>query len=84
MFSAVALIAFSFAGMANTGTENQLNNEIDLTVKKQTTENVVVRLAWNECDQLAEDVWNAFQTAGMSNDSSYAASSAAYNACITQ
>jgi hypothetical protein len=30
MFSAVALIAFSFAGMANTGGEEKLNKEIYL------------------------------------------------------
>jgi hypothetical protein len=82
MFSAVELIAFSFAGMANTGTENQLNNEIDLTVKKQTTENVVVRLAWNECDQLAQDVWDLSKAINMSDDAAYAASSSAYTACI--
>jgi hypothetical protein len=82
MFSAVALIAFSFAGMANTGTENQLNNEIDLTVKKQTTENVVVRLAWNECDQLAQDVWDAYKKAGLSDTAAGDASSNAYHECI--
>jgi hypothetical protein len=35
MFSAVALIAFSFDGMANTGGENKLNEE---TLKKNCYE----------------------------------------------
>ena len=83
MFSAVALIAFSFAGMANTGGEVNLNVEIDLTIKKQLTESIEMRKpAWNECDQLAQDVWDLSKAINMSDDAAYAASSAAYTACI--
>jgi hypothetical protein len=38
MFSAVALIAFSFAGMANTGGEEKLNNE-ELKTEIQESDN---------------------------------------------
>lgn len=45
MFSAVALIAFSFAGMANTGGEEKLNNEVDNLIIKEHPCSIVRTLA---------------------------------------
>jgi uncharacterized membrane protein len=84
MFSAVALIAFSFAGMANTGGEITLNNDVVLTVEKQVTEKIVFKKMWNECDQLAQDVWDAYKAANMSDTSAGNASSNAYHEYIGQ
>lgn len=52
MFSAVALIAFSFAGMANTGGEEKLE------MKKLILE--------IDCDKVAKDVWWAWWGNGAS------------------
>tara|TARA_R110000823_G_scaffold126191_22_gene253241 strand:+ start:274 stop:510 length:237 start_codon:yes stop_codon:yes gene_type:complete len=36
MFSAVALVAFSFAGMASTGGEEKLNNQLEKVKESET------------------------------------------------
>jgi hypothetical protein len=74
MFSAVALIAFSFAGMANTGGEEKID-------QKELEQEVAIR---TNCDALANAVMDLYESFGYSVEDAYQYGSDAYHACIAQ
>ena len=79
MFSAVALIAFSVSGMASTGEGKEiLKDDLINSVKK--TEQVVLKLP--KCDQLANDVMDAYEANGYSVEQAYDYGLAAYKDCL--
>ena len=70
VFSVVALVAFSFAGMAN----NEVKEE------KVETKQVVLKLS--KCDQLANDVMDAYEANDYTVEEAYEYGLAAYKDCL--
>lgn len=70
LFSAVALVAFSFAGMAN--------NEVKEVEVKETKQ--VKKLG--KCDQLANDVMDAYEANDYTPEEAYEYGLAAYKDCL--
>ena len=72
MFSAVALVAFSFAGMANETIE-----------KVETNKKVIAKsLMTTDCDKLANDTMDVYEAAGWSVEEAYEKGLEVYNVCI--
>jgi hypothetical protein len=80
MFGAIALIAFSFAGMANTGGEEKLNNE-SMNIDFQKVEAVIL-LKKNDCDAAADHAYNTDIANGFSVNDASNNSSIVYNNCL--
>ena len=72
MFSAVALVAFSFASMAN--------NEVKEVEVKETKKEVVKRLG--KCDLLSADVYDAYIAGGATVEYAHDKSIEAYQNCL--
>jgi translation initiation factor 2 alpha subunit (eIF-2alpha) len=73
IFSAVALVAFSFAGMAN-----ELKEE-----KVETNKKVIAKsLMTTDCNKLANDTMDVYEAAGWSVEEAYEKGLEVYNVCI--
>lgn len=75
-FSAIALIAFSFSGMAN---EEKNDGKNTVKGKSQKKESVIVR---NNCDLAADAVYETSIALGSSVNTAYELSLFAYQQCI--
>ena len=75
IFSAVALVAFSFAGMANENEEKKV--EAILAKKESVKATVEV-----DCDKLANDTMDVYEAAGWSVEEAYEEGLKVYNVCI--
>jgi len=73
IFSAVALVAFSFAGMANEVKEKK--GEVKATETKKVIASV-------DCDKLANDTMDVYEAAGWSVQEAYEKGLEVYNVCI--
>lgn len=79
-FSAVALVAFSFAGMANEIEEKKVETKTTETKKVEVLEEKVVLR--NNCDAYADEIYNMFRSSGYTVTNAHNVSVIAYNQCI--
>ncbi|RBA29652.1 hypothetical protein [Flavobacterium tibetense] len=72
IFSAVVLVAFSFAGMAN-----------EINEKVETNRKVIAKsFMTTDCDKLANDTMDVYEAAGWTVEEAYEKGLEVYNVCI--
>ena len=75
IFSAVALVAFSYAGMANEIEEKK----VETLLAKNESVKATVEV---DCDKLANDTMDVYEAAGWSVEEAYEKGLEVYNVCI--